>query len=78
MIDEFKIKVAYHMLKKQTPPALLGQFLFMYLDTTARSFLRQNHINDYPVTYFIFDIFNTSHLNSLIKKLKKEGYLKLQ
>jgi hypothetical protein len=78
MIDEFKIKVAYHMVKKQTPPELLGQFLYMYLDTTGRSFLRQNHIKDYPITYFIFDIFNTSHLNNLIKKLKKEGYLKLQ
>jgi len=78
MINEFKIKLAYHMNKKQTPPALLGQFLYMYLDTTGRRFLRQNHVNDYPISYFIFDIFNTSHLNRLITKLKKEGYLKLK
>ena len=78
MIDEFKVKLAYHMYKKQTPPSLLGQFLYMYLDTTGRRFLRQNHFNDYPITYFIFDIFNTSHLNRLITKLQKEGYLKLK
>jgi hypothetical protein len=78
MIDEFKIKLAYHMYKKQIPPPLLGQFLYMYLNNTGRRFLRQNHINDYPITYFVFDIFNTSHLNRLIKQLKKEGYLKLK
>jgi hypothetical protein len=78
MIDEFKIKMAYHMYKKQIPPPLLGQFLYMYLNKTGRRFLRQNHIHDYPITYFVFDIFNTSHLNRLIKQLKKEGYLKLK
>lgn len=78
MIDEFKIKLAYHMYKKKIPPPLLGQFLYMYLNKTGRRFLRQNHIHDYPITYFVFDIFNTSHLNRLIKQLKKEGYLKLK
>lgn len=78
MIDEFKIKLAYHMYKKQIPAPLLGQFLYMYLNKTGRRFLRQNHIHDYPITYFVFDIFNTSHLNRLIKQLKKEGYLKLK
>ena len=78
MIDEFKIKMAYHMHKKQIPSPLLGQFLYMYLSNTGRRFLRQNHIHDYPITYFVFDIFNTSHLNRLIKELKKEGYLKLK
>jgi hypothetical protein len=78
MIDEFKIKMAYHMHKKQMPPELLGQFLYMYLSNTGRRFLRQNHIHDYPITYFVFDILNTSHLNRLIEELKKEGYLKLK
>jgi len=78
MIDEFKIKMAYHMYKKQIPSPLLGQFLYMYLNNTGSRFLRQNHIHDYPVTYFVFDIINTSHLNRLIKELKKEGYLKLK
>jgi hypothetical protein len=78
MVDEFKIKLAYHMYKKQIPPQLLGQFLYMYLNKTGRRFLRQNHIHDYPITYFVFDIFNTSHLKRLIKQLKKEGYLKLK
>jgi hypothetical protein len=78
MIDEFKIKLAYHMYKKQIPAPLLGQFLYMYLNKTGRRFLRQNHIHDYPITYFVFDILNTSHLNRLIKQLKKEGYLKLK
>jgi hypothetical protein len=78
MIDEFKIKMAYHMHKKQIPSPLLGQFLYMYLSNTGRRFLRQNHIHDYPITYFVFDIINTSHLNRLIKELEKEGYLKLK
>jgi hypothetical protein len=78
MIDEFKLKLAYHMYKKKIPPPLLGQLLYMYLNKTGRRFLRQNHVHDYPITYFVFDIFNTSHLNRLIKQLKKEGYLKLR
>jgi hypothetical protein len=78
MIDEFKIKLAYHMHKKNTSPYLIGQCMLMYLNTTARRFLRQNHVNDYPVTYFIFDIFNNAHLKRLIKKMKKEGILNLK
>ena len=78
MIDEFKIKMAYHMHKKQIPSPLLGQFLYMYLSNTGARFLRQNHIHDYPITYFVFDIFNTSHLKRLVEELKKEGYLKLK
>lgn len=78
MIDEFKIKLAYHMYKKQTPPSLLGQILYMYLNKTGKQFLRQNHIKDFSITYFVFDIFNTSHLKRLIKKLQKEGQLQLK
>lgn len=78
IIDEYKIKLAYHLYKKEIPPCLLGQFLYMYLTKTARQFLRQNHANDYPTIYFVFDIFNNAHLNRMIKQLKKEGYLKLR
>lgn len=78
MIDEYKIKLAYHMYKKQIPAPLMGQLLYMYLDNTGKQFLRQGHIKDFAITYFVFDIFNTSHLNSLIKKLQKEGHLQLK
>ena len=77
-VEEFKVKVAYHLYKKKIPPDLLGQLLYMYLRTTCGKFLRQNHFNDYSAVYLIFTIFNTSHLNQQIKKLKKEGYLKLK
>lgn len=77
-VDEFKVKLAYHLYKKKIPPELLGQLLYMYLNTTCRRFLRQNHGNDYFTSYLVFDIFNTSHLNRQIKQLKKEGYLKLK
>ena len=78
MIDEYKMKLSYHLYKKQLNPGFLGQFLFMYLKNTAKNFLRQNHQNDYSTSYFIFDIFNNSHLNGLVKLLKKEGNLKLK
>jgi len=77
IIDEYKYKMAYHFSLKDTPSSLFGQILFMYLNSTAKTFLRQNHNNDYSIAYFIFDIFNTSHLNMLIKKLQKEGHLQL-
>jgi len=78
MMDEFKVKLAYHLHKKKIPPDLLGQLLYMYLSKTCRRFLRQNHPYDYSAAYLIFKIFNTSHLNRQIKQLKKEGYLKLK
>jgi hypothetical protein len=78
MVDEYKIKLAYHLYKKQIPPCLMGQFLYMYFSKTARQFLHYNHVNDYPTTYLIFNIFNNAHLNGLIKRLKKEGYLRLK
>lgn len=78
MVDEFKVKLGYHMFKKQVPASLLGQLLYMYLNKTGKRFLRQNHYRDYSITYFVFDIFNNSHLKRLIKQLEKEGNLKLQ
>jgi len=78
MMNEYKYKLSYHMMKKNVRSSLMGQFLLMYLNTTGRNFLRQNHINDYPSMYFLFDIFNNAHLKGLIKQLKKEGSLKLQ
>lgn len=78
MVDEFKVKLGYHLHKKKVPASLLGQFLYMYLNKTGKRFLRQNHYRDYAITYFVFDIFNNSHLKRLIKQLEKEGNLKLQ
>jgi len=78
MIEEFNIKLAYHMYKKKVSPTLLGHFLYIYLNTSAKNYLRQNYVNDYHITYFVFDIFNNSHLNNLVKKLEKEGILRLK
>lgn len=78
MIDEFKIKLDWHLHKKKIPPVLLGQILYTYLTRTAPRILSQNHVNDYFSTYFIFKVFNNSHLKGIMKKLQKEGYLKLK
>jgi hypothetical protein len=78
MIDEFKVRLGWHFYKKQMPPFLLGHVLYKYFNHTAPRFLSQNHPNDYFSTYFIFGIFNDSHLNRLLKNLQKEGHLKLK
>jgi hypothetical protein len=77
LVDEYKVKLALQMNKKKTPSLLMGQLLHMYLDSTGRRFLRQNHTNDYPISYLIFDIFNNSHMKREIKLLQKKGYLRL-
>jgi hypothetical protein len=78
MVDEFKVKLSHYLYKKHTPAPLLGQMLFMYFTESAKKFLRQNHIHDYTISYFIFDIFNNSHLQKQIKTLQKKGYLRLK
>lgn len=78
MVEEFKIKLGWHLYKGGIPSFLLGRVLYSYLNNAAPHFLSQNHSNDYFATYFIFDIFNDSHLNHIIKNLQKEGYLKLK
>ena len=78
MINEFKIKVGWHLYKKKIPSILLGQVLFSYFNKTVPRFFSQNHVNDYFSTYFLFKIFNNSHLRGILKKLQREGYLKLK
>ncbi len=78
MIEEFKIKLHWHLYKRNVPPILLGQVLHTFLRRTASKFFSQNHANDYVSTYFMFKIFNNSHLRGVIKRLQKEGYLKLK
>lgn len=78
MIDEFKVKLDWHFHKKKIPPALMGQVIYSYLNSTAPRILSQNHVNDYFSTYFLFKVFNNSHLKGILKKLQKEGYLKLK
>ncbi len=78
MVDEFKIKLDWHLHKKKIPPVLLGQVLYSYLTRTVPRILSQNHVNDYFSTYFVFKVFNNSHLKGILKKLQKEGYLKLK
>lgn len=77
MINELKIKTAYHAHKKQLPSTLLGQFAYQYFFDTCRRFYQRSYNKDYFSTYFSFDILNNSHLNQTIKKLKKEGYLRI-
>lgn len=78
IINEFKIKTAYHAHKKMFPPQLLGQFLYNYLTKTCRKFFSQNYIKDYFSTYFIFDIMNNSHLTKIVKKLQEKGEVRLK
>lgn len=78
MLDEFKIKLSWHLYHRQIPPVLLGDVLYVYFSKTAPRFLSQNHPNDYFTTHFIFDIFNNTHLSRIIQDLKKEGHLRLK
>jgi hypothetical protein len=78
IINEFKIKTAYHAYKKMFPPQLMGEFLYNYLFTTCRKFFSQNYIKDYFSTYFIFDILNNSHLSKIVKKLQEKGEVRLK
>lgn len=78
MIDEFKVKVAYHTYKKGIPFYLAGEFLYQYLDKTSRKYYSQNHEKDYFSTYFIFDIFNNAYLNQILKNSQEKGYLRIK
>ena len=78
LINEFKIKVAYHSYKKNIHPYLIGELLYQHLTNTVKKFYSQNHFKDYYSTYFIFDIFNNSSINKTVKRLQKKGYLKIQ
>ncbi|MCI0471667.1 MAG: hypothetical protein L0Y73_08425, partial [Candidatus Aminicenantes bacterium] len=78
MIDEFKVKIAYHAYKKGIPFYLVGEFFYQYLDKTSRKYYSQNHAKDYFSTYFIFDIFNNSYLNQIVKNSKEKGYLRIK
>jgi hypothetical protein len=78
MLDEFKVKVAYHTYKKSIPFYLAGEFLYQYLDKTSRKYYSQNHAKDYFSTYFIFDIFNNSYLNQILKNSQEKGYLRIK
>lgn len=78
MINEFKVKVGYHAHKRGIPPYLLGEFLYQYLDRTSRRYYSQNYNKDYFSTYFIFDIFNNSYLNRIIKRSQEKGYLRIK
>jgi len=75
---ELKIKAAYHAFKCGVPAALLGQVMLSFLDDVCRKFYSQNYVKDYFSTYFIFDVFNNSHIKNFLKKSQQEGALKLQ
>ncbi|MCP5103343.1 MAG: hypothetical protein GY950_08190, partial [bacterium] len=77
MIDELKIKTAYIAYLKKTPPELLGFLMFRYLNYTRR-ILRLDYKNEYPKIYHMYDIYNYLHMNRILKKLKKQGILRLK
>lgn len=78
IIDEFKIKLGWLLHKKNIPASLLGQVLYSYLNRTVPRILSQNHARDYFSTYFVFEVFNNSYLNKILKDLQKQGSLKLK
>ncbi len=78
MIDEFKIKLDWHLYKKKISPILLGVVLQEFIIRTGSKFFSQNDVNDYSSIYFMFKLFNNAHLSGILKKLQQEGYLKLK
>ncbi len=78
MLDEFKVKVAYHAYKKGIPGYLIGEFIYQYFTRTTPRYYSQNYRKDYFSGYFIFDIFNNSYMNRIIKKAKEKGYLQVR
>lgn len=78
LVDEFRIKTGWHLYKNKIPPALLGQVLYAYTTRTAPRVFSQNYTGDYFATYFVFKVFNNSHLRKILKDLRKEGCLKLK
>lgn len=78
LVDEFRIKIGWHLYKNKIPPILLGQVLYAYTTRTAPRVFSQNYTGDYFATYFIFKVFNNSHLRKILKDLQKEGCLKLK
>lgn len=78
IINEFKIKTAYHAHKKMLPPKLMGEFLVQYLYNVCRRYYSQNYLKDYFSTYFIFDIMNNSHLTKILHKLQEKGEVRLK
>ena len=78
LINEFKIKIAYHSFKRRMPASLLGEFCFEYLNEVGKKYYSQNYKKDYFSTYFIIDIFNNSYINKIIKKMQKKGYIRIK
>jgi hypothetical protein len=78
LLSEYKIKTAYLAYKNDFPSCLLGQFVFDYVSTVGKSIYAQNHVKDYYSTFFLFDIMNSAHLKNTVKKLQKQGYLRLK
>ncbi len=78
LVDEFRIKTGWHLYKSKIPPDLLGQILYTYTTRTAPRVFSQNYTGDYFATYFVFKVFNNSHLRKILKYLQKEGCLKLK
>lgn len=77
-IREFKIKTAYLAHKNNIPSPLLGQLIFDYFLSVLKPIYAQNHEKDYASTYFVIDIMNIAHLKNTLKKMLKEGALRLK
>jgi hypothetical protein len=78
LVDEFMVKLGWHLYKKKIPSSLLGQVIYSYLTETVPRLFNQSHDRDYYATYFTFNLFNNSHLKRILTDLQKEGCLKLK
>ncbi len=77
-ISEYKIKAAYLAFKNDYSTSLIGQFVFDFVGSVCKSVYAQNHIKDYHSTHFVLDIMNNAHLKNTVKKLQKDGFLRLR
>ncbi len=77
MIDELKVKTAYVSYRKKTPPELLGFLMHRHLNY-ARLFFGLEYKNEYSRVYHIYDTYNYLHMNRILRKMKKDGLLRLK
>ncbi len=77
MINELKVKTAYISYLKKTPPELLGFLIHRHLHYIRR-FFEPEYKNEYSKTYHTYDTYNYLHMNRILKKLKKQGILRLK
>lgn len=77
MINELKVKTAYVSYQRKTPPELLGFLMHRHLNY-ARLFFGLEYKNEYSRVYHIYDTYNYLFMNRILRKMKKDGLLRLK